>query len=518
MHLHSGWVKRLPVPPGVSTSTRTNIPSTAGSGQSRAKSVAAGAPKPVPAREPSPARAPSPRPLTPPPTAAAAKGKRRQVQEPSLSPQPPSKRPRVEDVVDDGAEDPVPEPVEEPVQAPEHWLLQLLPLLDINDTQVPSKRQRIDKGYEGYYNDVRLVRRAMGEFVKIESAFTRGAEISASPERMAQLQPGVKYSRDCQLVDSWSVLQSMQPSLVECEDYFRANPDEAATLLTYMDAVANRTRSEDLCRLRDSVIKYSKPDRGVGDILAVKALRGFRHEHTARLLCPITKRELFEEDPETFRLRVINRDKTLLITAKDWPIFLYDENLFIIGHLKSGLLRSLLLVRCYKHTYTGPSSADREVELYATYKGTPSLSRKYKIDTVTPETIIYVAVLMRSALSSCATWADSDGSWSGPVFVRSLRRVFHMYPVWAENTLKWWRLQIYGDVDDQREDDVDSDCAADLIDREGDDVEYEEPTIRKHVITPAVKLTVMPAAKPVAADFQQGSSKDGMHSQPSDDD
>lgn len=37
-----------------------------------------------------------------------------------------------------------------------------------------------------------MIRRALGEHVSIESAFTLGAEIAASPERMAKLQPGVK--------------------------------------------------------------------------------------------------------------------------------------------------------------------------------------------------------------------------------------------------------------------------------------------------------------------------------------
>ncbi|OJT02244.1 hypothetical protein TRAPUB_13473 [Trametes pubescens] len=484
MALHAGWVKRLPVPPNVSTATRANIPSTVGSSRPRAKSVVAGAPKPPP----KPARRPAQTPVTPPPT-AAAKGKRREVPDPSPSPEPvepASKRPRVEDTVDEDAEVPAQEPVEELPDALE-------------------KQQRIDKGYEDYYQAIRMIRRALGEHVSIESAFTLGAEIAASPERMARLQPGVKYTRECQLVDAWETLQAMQPALVECEGYFQEHPDEVAKLLTYMDAVAKRTRSEDLARLRDSVIEYSNPLKGVMAELSAKSARGFKHPHTARLLFPIAKIDMYDEDPETFRLRVVNGDKTLPIVAKDWPVFVYDEDLYEVGHMKAGLLRSLLLVMCYKHVYTGRSSAHRQVELYATYKGKPSLARKYKLNDVTPESIIYVAVLMRSALSSCTMWGDSDGGWSGPAFVRSLMRVFKMYPIWADNTLKWWRLQVYGDVDDEHEFDVDpnGECAGDLIDLEGDDSEYEDPRMRK----------------PVADNFQEGSSKDGgVPHQPSDDD
>lgn len=45
-----------------------------------------------------------------------------------------------------------------------------------------------------------------------------------------------------------------------------------------------------------------------------------------------------------YRLRIVNGDTTLPIVAKDWPLFLYDEDLYEVGHMKAGLLRSLLLV------------------------------------------------------------------------------------------------------------------------------------------------------------------------------
>lgn len=141
MGLHAGWVTKLSVPPNVRTasSTHANIPSTApGSSRTHAKSAVAGAPKPPP--QPVPARKPAQTPVTPPPT-AAAKGKRREVPEPSSSPEPvapPSKRPRVEDAVDEDTEVPGQHPVEELPDDVECFLLRLLPLLDITDTQVPS--------------------------------------------------------------------------------------------------------------------------------------------------------------------------------------------------------------------------------------------------------------------------------------------------------------------------------------------------------------------------------------------
>lgn len=139
MGLHAGWVTKLSVPPNVRTATHANIPSTApGSSRTHAKSAVAGAPKPPP--QSVPARKPAQTPVTPPPT-AAAKGKRREVPEPSSSPEPvapPSKRPRVEDAVDEDAEVPGQHPVEELPDDVECFLLRLLPLLDITDTQVPS--------------------------------------------------------------------------------------------------------------------------------------------------------------------------------------------------------------------------------------------------------------------------------------------------------------------------------------------------------------------------------------------
>lgn len=67
-----------------------------------------------------------------------------------------------------------------------------------------------------------------------------------------------------------------------------------------MDAVAKRTRSEDLARLRDSVIEYSNPAKGVMAELSAKTARGFKYPHTARLLFPISKIDLYDDDPETY--------------------------------------------------------------------------------------------------------------------------------------------------------------------------------------------------------------------------
>lgn len=64
-----------------------------------------------------------------------------------------------------------------------------------------------------------------------------------------------------------------------------------------MDSVAGRARSDDLTRLRNRVIKYANPG-DQADHLDVKSHRGFHHDLTGRLLCPVSKLAEFDADPE----------------------------------------------------------------------------------------------------------------------------------------------------------------------------------------------------------------------------
>ncbi len=66
-----------------------------------------------------------------------------------------------------------------------------------------------------------------------------------------------------------------------------------------MGKVGGKTRSDDLVRLKKQVIWAAGIEDPKG-VLADKRNRGFRHYELARMLCPKSKLDEFDEDPEKY--------------------------------------------------------------------------------------------------------------------------------------------------------------------------------------------------------------------------
>lgn len=82
------------------------------------------------------------------------------------------------------------------------------------------------------------------------------------------------------------------------------------------------------------------------------------------------------------------RDGSIQITDEDLPSFLYEsETAYDEENEDMGLFRGFLLVRVYRHIFTGPSSA-----MNPTVKVNKSKARKFKLTEVTGRTIAYASV------------------------------------------------------------------------------------------------------------------------------
>ena len=82
------------------------------------------------------------------------------------------------------------------------------------------------------------------------------------------------------------------------------------------------------------------------------------------------------------------KDGSIQITDKDLPSFLYEsETAYDEENEDMGLFRGFLLVRVYRHIFTGPSSA-----MNPTVKVNKSKARKFKLTEVTGRTIAYASV------------------------------------------------------------------------------------------------------------------------------
>ena len=89
-------------------------------------------------------------------------------------------------------------------------------------------------------------------------------------------------------------------------------------------------------------------------------------------------------------------DGTVQITDEDFPSFLYDtETAYDEENKDIGLFRGFLLVRVYRHIFTGPSSA-----MNPTAKVNKSKARKFRLTEVTGRTIAYACVQVRDCVST----------------------------------------------------------------------------------------------------------------------
>jgi hypothetical protein len=88
-------------------------------------------------------------------------------------------------------------------------------------------------------------------------------------------------------------------------------------------------------------------------------------------------------------------DGSIKITDEDLPSFLYENGTAYDRENEDvGLFRGFLLVRVYRHIFTGPSSA-----LNPTAKVNKSKARKFKLTEVTGRTIAYASVQVRASFS-----------------------------------------------------------------------------------------------------------------------
>src|ERR671928_1677970 len=88
-------------------------------------------------------------------------------------------------------------------------------------------------------------------------------------------------------------------------------------------------------------------------------------------------------------------DGSIKITDEDLPSFLYESGTAYDRENEDiGLFRGFLLVRVYRHIFTGPSSA-----LNPTAKINKNKARKFKLTEVTRRTIAYASIQVRGCFS-----------------------------------------------------------------------------------------------------------------------
>ncbi|KAI0652174.1 hypothetical protein C8Q79DRAFT_922702 [Trametes meyenii] len=155
-------------------------------------------------------------------------------------------------------------------------------------------------------------------------------------------------------------------------------------------------------------------------------------------------RDEFDEDPQAFCDSVIDGRQS--IDHNNWPSMMYTNGLFDPDAVDMGLCRGSLLLKALRHIFTSPSSVNKPPGKKSQGRG--CIAQMYKLDTVEPENIAYVAALTRSLLSASTCWEDEDGTFEAETFYSNVVRLFkddiNVDDDWVAETLSWWNSGVYG--------------------------------------------------------------------------
>ncbi|KAN0091394.1 hypothetical protein V8E55_004960 [Tylopilus felleus] len=207
-----------------------------------------------------------------------------------------------------------------------------------------------------------------------------------------------------------------------------------------------------------------------------KAGHGFYHEVTGELLCPTE----YNWNDKVTKRRIRNLHTSCLVTAYNWPGFLYKDGVYDPNDRQKGLFKGKLLMQAFKHIFTSPSSTsphemiledngdsgdgDEGAMLLDDGDSEPPSKRFKPTDggrtrshvaallgmrSVQPRAIAYIAVQLRFALSNCRTWRTHDGNFDHQQFYDNIVNWFERprdsnAKVRVDEVLLWWNRNVFG--------------------------------------------------------------------------
>ncbi|PIL24585.1 hypothetical protein GSI_12469 [Ganoderma sinense ZZ0214-1] len=351
-------------------------------------------------------------------------------------------------------EDDEPEPVrpKNPAWATAVWAL------DANANQSLtcepySETTRMTLGYQKIYAAIRLLLRLCSEYTKHAYILTYGIKYHAMSAEDRPRCGQDAYNDDVEAEELWPLWAKHFPELEDHLDYLADNPPLIVNIANFAAGVASKVRSDDLGRINDRIVDLCALEDA--KLLNIKDNRGWQDSRTGRLLCPVRYLSKFDSDPGRFCKHVRNR--LVRIFSTDYPSFLYDLSLVNADDPVAGFLRGEVLVNVYKSMMTGKSSVLKASGRAP--RGQKSVAAASKLREVNLHSIIYVALLARSALGD-REWSDVDGKfWKAENFVSSIAEITWTFPAWYNETIGWWNRQIFGD-----DNELDSDAERDLED------------------------------------------------------
>ncbi|KAI6158287.1 hypothetical protein BKA82DRAFT_4415306 [Pisolithus tinctorius] len=241
---------------------------------------------------------------------------------------------------------------------------------------------------------------------------------------------------------------------------------EVKSIMKYLNKGADGARGDDAAGLKMTVVSWlmhGQPTPEPALEPRYKAGRGFYHDTTARLICPV------DYDWSNVQANIRSFHPDYLVTADCWPYFLYKNEEYDPENPVRGLFKNAMLVQAFKHIFTSPSSADSETVLDDTdledRMSTDPLPKHRKglndkrsrahvaallgMKSICPRAIAYTAVQLRFALSSCNSWRIVDEDFDYEKFYNNMITFFKdvhtpQEQVEISNLLLWWNRSVFG--------------------------------------------------------------------------
>ncbi|KAH6884645.1 hypothetical protein BKA70DRAFT_1124785 [Coprinopsis sp. MPI-PUGE-AT-0042] len=235
--------------------------------------------------------------------------------------------------------------------------------------------------------------------------------------------------------DIYQQLLRLSPSL---EDKLcNGNEDDIFQAAELITKGASSARADDTKGLKGVIIDWiTPPGVALSPPLSrnVKTDRGFFHDATGRLLCPMGL------DWSVSNIRDGLRTGRIPVKGDQWAPFLYKDYKIYREDVWRGLFRSQLLISAFKHIFTSPSSVYWEAR--ATRSGN---ARIHGMTSVTIPSLAYVATQVRFALSSSPVFSKTDLVTDSETFYTSVIETFSRNDEKEEvdKLLEWWNRQIF---------------------------------------------------------------------------
>ncbi|PIL27799.1 hypothetical protein GSI_10952 [Ganoderma sinense ZZ0214-1] len=298
-----------------------------------------------------------------------------------------------------------------------------------------------EKAWDWIYESTRSLVRQFALHVNVERALTNGIVWSDIDLDERPIAHASEYDDNVEDQGVFNLILVAFPRLEENLQPLRECPSLIMTFADFITKINAKVRSDDLVRVNRHIVEALNLDAKTNQ----KHRRGFKHTDTARLLCPMDRLGEYDQNPDVFCQGVIDADPdddTYQLLAVDWPVAIYKESSYDPTNNILGLLQSQCCLKVFQIIYLGPAGA---IPGYRQgNKGQQSIAKKYSIKKATIESIVRSAAIARFALSSTKEWADRDGDFDSPTFVRTLLDVAFLNPTFMYQLIDWYTTHTFG--------------------------------------------------------------------------